>query len=220
MRQHNKARSGCVTCKRRHLRCDETRPLCQRCCSSGLTCEGYQLLAALMFDYSASIEERQRMQYFIERAAPSMEICNGPNHEFWAQIVLQASFSKRCIRMALLCMSAYHQSLVDHEKSSCHQKYARSQYLRALRSASQDKYGDDVQAKIELLVISVLFRTIAVFRNDRETSLIHLQHGRFLLRDIQIMKSQSTIINYSLANYIIKPKLKWSESWLLSANVL
>ncbi|CZR56521.1 uncharacterized protein PAC_06410 [Phialocephala subalpina] len=32
---------GCITCKKRHLRCDERKPGCKRCINSGRTCEGY-----------------------------------------------------------------------------------------------------------------------------------------------------------------------------------
>ncbi|KAF7874539.1 uncharacterized protein EAF02_008516 [Botrytis sinoallii] len=36
-----KVRSGCVTCKRRRIKCDERKPECNRCQVFGVTCEGY-----------------------------------------------------------------------------------------------------------------------------------------------------------------------------------
>ncbi|KPI38749.1 uncharacterized protein AB675_5717 [Cyphellophora attinorum] len=33
--------SGCQTCKRRRVKCDETKPTCTRCARSSLQCEGY-----------------------------------------------------------------------------------------------------------------------------------------------------------------------------------
>ncbi|KAI5468131.1 fungal-specific transcription factor domain-containing protein [Mariannaea sp. PMI_226] len=33
--------SGCWTCRAKHVKCDETRPTCNRCQRSGLSCEGY-----------------------------------------------------------------------------------------------------------------------------------------------------------------------------------
>jgi hypothetical protein len=36
-----KSRNGCLTCRRRHVKCDETRPACRRCNSYGARC-GYQ----------------------------------------------------------------------------------------------------------------------------------------------------------------------------------
>ncbi|KAE8548342.1 hypothetical protein EYB25_008720 [Talaromyces marneffei] len=38
---HPKVRTGCLTCKRRHKKCDENRPSCRRCIASGRECEGY-----------------------------------------------------------------------------------------------------------------------------------------------------------------------------------
>ncbi|WYZ41225.1 hypothetical protein EsH8_V_000120 [Colletotrichum jinshuiense] len=37
----SRTRSGCLTCKRRHRKCDETRPDCLQCLGQGVECEGY-----------------------------------------------------------------------------------------------------------------------------------------------------------------------------------
>ncbi|KAI0834702.1 hypothetical protein F5Y06DRAFT_150319 [Hypoxylon sp. FL0890] len=39
---HSKVRSGCVTCKKRRVKCDETKPSCGRCEKSGYVCGGYE----------------------------------------------------------------------------------------------------------------------------------------------------------------------------------
>ncbi|KAI0157799.1 hypothetical protein GGR57DRAFT_460931 [Xylariaceae sp. FL1272] len=36
-----KVRTGCITCKRRHVKCDEGKPTCAECKRVGLACEGY-----------------------------------------------------------------------------------------------------------------------------------------------------------------------------------
>ncbi|KAK4143080.1 sterol uptake control protein 2 [Dichotomopilus funicola] len=38
-RPHPKTRTGCRTCKRRRVKCDESRPSCRRCIKSGLPCD-------------------------------------------------------------------------------------------------------------------------------------------------------------------------------------
>lgn len=38
---HNKVRTGCLTCKIRRKKCDETWPACTRCTSTGRKCDGY-----------------------------------------------------------------------------------------------------------------------------------------------------------------------------------
>ncbi|KAK8002037.1 hypothetical protein PG991_014259 [Apiospora marii] len=42
----SRSRNGCVTCKKRHVRCDERRPACFRCEKAGLDCQGYTSRAA------------------------------------------------------------------------------------------------------------------------------------------------------------------------------
>ncbi|KJR87708.1 uncharacterized protein SPSK_07171 [Sporothrix schenckii 1099-18] len=40
-RRRAKVKTGCRTCKLRKVKCDEGRPACSRCVSTGRTCEGY-----------------------------------------------------------------------------------------------------------------------------------------------------------------------------------
>ncbi|KAG9801586.1 hypothetical protein KCU63_g24987, partial [Aureobasidium melanogenum] len=38
-RSHTKSRTGCKTCKRRHIRCDETFPQCRNCTKHQVRCD-------------------------------------------------------------------------------------------------------------------------------------------------------------------------------------
>ncbi|KAG6359447.1 hypothetical protein INS49_012968 [Diaporthe citri] len=42
----HRARTGCITCKRRHVKCDEARPHCSNCRNGNRVCEGYVATAA------------------------------------------------------------------------------------------------------------------------------------------------------------------------------
>ncbi|KUJ17507.1 uncharacterized protein LY89DRAFT_668827 [Mollisia scopiformis] len=37
-----KVKTGCITCKVRRVKCDETKPKCQRCIKFGIECDGYR----------------------------------------------------------------------------------------------------------------------------------------------------------------------------------
>ncbi|KAH6871789.1 hypothetical protein B0T10DRAFT_259426 [Thelonectria olida] len=39
-----RVRTGCITCKTRHLKCDERKPTCQRCEKDQAICDGYKIL--------------------------------------------------------------------------------------------------------------------------------------------------------------------------------
>ncbi|KAF2199339.1 hypothetical protein GQ43DRAFT_119152 [Delitschia confertaspora ATCC 74209] len=41
-RKQSKSRNGCITCKAKRLKCDETKPSCQQCARRSVTCGGYK----------------------------------------------------------------------------------------------------------------------------------------------------------------------------------
>ncbi|KAF2263379.1 hypothetical protein CC78DRAFT_465656 [Lojkania enalia] len=41
-RKQSKSRNGCITCKAKRLKCDETKPSCQQCARRNVTCGGYK----------------------------------------------------------------------------------------------------------------------------------------------------------------------------------
>ncbi|KAK0504799.1 hypothetical protein EDD18DRAFT_1126419 [Armillaria luteobubalina] len=37
--QHTRSRTGCLTCRRRRVKCEETKPTCRNCIRDSLNCE-------------------------------------------------------------------------------------------------------------------------------------------------------------------------------------
>jgi len=57
---------GCIVCKSRRVKCDETRPSCRRCFRAGMKCKGYE--SALKFiDENARIKHTQVVAQTQER---------------------------------------------------------------------------------------------------------------------------------------------------------
>lgn len=73
MKNKQKSRSGCRTCKLRRLRCDETKPACRNCTQKNLDCPGYQ----------------QRLQWSTKHEKPWTATTSGP--ENFNQLVSAAS---------------------------------------------------------------------------------------------------------------------------------
>ncbi|KAJ5697999.1 hypothetical protein N7462_000004 [Penicillium macrosclerotiorum] len=48
-----KVRTGCITCKARRVKCDETKPACVRCTTTGRRCDGYAPLKTSFPEYKA-----------------------------------------------------------------------------------------------------------------------------------------------------------------------
>lgn len=55
-----KVKSGCVTCKKRHVKCDEAKPTCSRCIKASVECLGYHEGTGTPEDGRVGRRKRQR----------------------------------------------------------------------------------------------------------------------------------------------------------------
>ncbi|KAE9583116.1 Aspercryptin biosynthesis cluster-specific transcription regulator atnN [Colletotrichum fructicola] len=130
----SRVKSGCKTCKIRRVKCDENRPACQRCLSTGRTCDGYgiwgggggrPLLASSHAAHplaqpssisrhntragalSLSHDEHRQFEWFARRTTgklPGVFTCA----LFWETLVLQASSTEPAVLYAVLALGAAH----------------------------------------------------------------------------------------------------------------
>ncbi|QGI70367.1 hypothetical protein CEK26_002700 [Fusarium fujikuroi] len=120
----------CEDCRRiarpagtvRRVKCDEARPACTRCTSTGRTCDGYgettleqpsqvqSQIQAVTYGYRNSQEARS-MQFFMERTLS--QLTSFFPDEFWGISILQVAQSEPSISHALVSFSAYHEDYVN-----------------------------------------------------------------------------------------------------------
>lgn len=84
-RQHNKTRTGCITCRRRHLKCDEGKPGCNRCVEGRRRCEGYDTPVPWIFDpqpAKATVVYQPASNLWTGRTPASK---NGSTNQSWMQ---------------------------------------------------------------------------------------------------------------------------------------
>ncbi|KAK0710333.1 hypothetical protein B0T26DRAFT_743412 [Lasiosphaeria miniovina] len=133
-----KVKTGCATCRIRKIKCDEKKPFCQKCISTGRTCEGYKSpfrfftsplnnnghAGAIKSNAAGALQPRQPTN-LTEIALQDVELLNryfstktmfdvnlGCSEE--AKQVLQASLTHPAIRHAVLSLKA----LRGHVESS------------------------------------------------------------------------------------------------------
>ncbi|KAH8879480.1 hypothetical protein GQ53DRAFT_800186 [Thozetella sp. PMI_491] len=153
-----RVKSGCQTCKARRVKCDETRPACSRCTSTGRVCEGYGIWGggitinsrrperkspsrdieafvlrppAPISVLSTSTEEKEYFDWFKVRTLHKLS--GSFVSRFWNTLVLQASFQEPAILHAVLALSAVHRRGVDIT--------AEEQPLKAIELREQDKFA-------------------------------------------------------------------------------
>ncbi|RFU25489.1 hypothetical protein B7463_g10846, partial [Scytalidium lignicola] len=126
-----KCRTGCVTCRMRHVKCDEGKPDCLRCIRIGLTCGGYPSLRSSgtgtgvsrsslepnselqapewqLAQLPGSPKERRAIEFFYHCTVP--QLSGLFSHSFWGRFVLQLGIRDPAIRHAMIAVSTIHEA--------------------------------------------------------------------------------------------------------------
>ncbi len=114
-----KVRSGCVTCKIRRIKCDEAKPECSRCISTGRKCDGYEIKPRKKRSDCLTINkplpvindigpaELRSLGFFHHKSAPSLS--SYFDAEFWTRLVFQMSYVEPSVRHAMIALGALHE---------------------------------------------------------------------------------------------------------------
>jgi hypothetical protein len=156
-------RTGCITCRIRKIKCDEARPSCQKCISTGRKCDGYSTVPFSREDLRAasqsspqdstesnltviprlvssttfsSVAEKRYFQFFRQQTVAGTTLLL--DARFWDRLVLQACDAEPAIKHAVLAIAAFHNSTIqqtDRSSAQEHLAYAEKQYHTALGEA-------------------------------------------------------------------------------------
>ncbi|KAK4216722.1 hypothetical protein QBC37DRAFT_278556, partial [Rhypophila decipiens] len=126
-----RSRIGCITCKIRRVKCDETRPACNRCISTGRTCDGYPATgapsqhstrralatavrqlqvvgpAARVLGKPLPVDDAACFDFF-RLCTASMTTSVFPGEKFWSLQMLQAAHAEPAIWKAAVALGAFH----------------------------------------------------------------------------------------------------------------
>ena len=196
----------------RHIKCDEHKPACEKCSSTGRVCDGYavsvSVQSSLVEDFqvvscgqsacfkspSVSIlgneKERRSFDFFRFQTLQELEISlNAPT---WNRLILQASHSNPVIRNAAVALGSLGErfyingvsTLSNAAANSCH-VYARLQYQKALQGL-RDCLHNKGESTVGLTLISCFMFVVFEFMQGNEgAALTHLRSGLKILRGFQ-----------------------------------
>ncbi|KAF4448677.1 Transcriptional regulatory protein moc3 [Fusarium austroafricanum] len=125
-------KTGCQTCRIRRVRCDENKPFCTRCTSTGRTCGGYSSPSSPFLSASPpalhsnlsnpaadlklilprhSPEEVRSYQYFLQVTAPSLA---GTFYaDFWLTEMPRVCLSDAAIWYAVVSLGSAHEGFAE-----------------------------------------------------------------------------------------------------------
>jgi len=167
----------------RRVKCDESKPSCEKCVKAGRTCVGYlpdnhgnehskaptltdpkfglckdQLIVV---DISGTSRERSCFEFFRSYTIPQL---SGFDTNFWNRLLLQATHHEPAIRHAAIGLGSLHQrfesdknSVLGLNKNTDSDGFALQQYVKAIRLLIQPIHDRGKQAADVVLMTCVLF---------------------------------------------------------------
>ncbi|KAE9377133.1 hypothetical protein N431DRAFT_480242 [Stipitochalara longipes BDJ] len=214
-----KVKSGCITCKTRRVKCDETKPACLRCQKFGRICDGYapepsqhrglidiqpRIRFADFYGPSMTIhtseDEARYFDFFTERTAH--ELSGFFDSTFWSQLVLQESHNVAAIRHAVIALGALNKSLesapgpdlkvnVIQSIDKMHHQHAVSQHLKAIQALNHYISSSSSPQLRNALIACLLFVCFETFQGSYASSVQQTYGGLKILRSYYVGKPGS-----------------------------
>lgn len=181
-KKHTKVRTGCIVCKKRRIKCDETKPKCLRCTKAGWDCEGYDVPRTWLFDHSRSPSELQEERHQHPHQRKTVETINVLFEvPYWRDIVMQISYSEYAIKYAVLTLASLHETMMIPLTSSNFDLVAytskRNSSLKECSRAICLLTSVSYQSKSLILTATSLFFSLETFHNHYGRILSHLHIG-------------------------------------------
>ncbi|KAI9644520.1 tRNA A64-2'-O-ribosylphosphate transferase [Ciborinia camelliae] len=205
-----KVKSGCITCKARRVKCDETKPQCLRCQKFGRICDGYaqetpsrgsmmpiqpRIPTADFYTPSISVEateeEGRYFRYFCDRTAYQLPGYFDPS--FWNHIILQESHNVTPIRHAVIAIGALNKAIgeapgpnlkvnVIQDIHKKHYEFAVLQHLKAIQALNQYISSSNGPQLRTALMACLLFVCFETIQGSYASSVQQTYGGLKLLR--------------------------------------
>ncbi|EHK23414.1 uncharacterized protein TRIVIDRAFT_147011 [Trichoderma virens Gv29-8] len=191
---HRRVKTGCQTCKKRRVKCDEGRPACQRCVSTGRVCDGYGIWvrSKQMQSLQKVVVMSQRrtiagqpaslgFEYF--RRYTTTKLPGLFESGFWDSLVLQASEQEPAVLHAVTALGAAHKN---------EERISLTEYNKAIRHLRRSLNRSDKEALRVCLITCMLFVCIELLRGGFKAGHAHLSNGLRILREIQRREGVTT----------------------------
>lgn len=171
------------------MKCDEAKPNCRKCTSTGRKCDGYPVLETTPADsfWSASDSKtlailspcgppldllgggKQRHSFHFFRSITASQLSGFCGDGFWDKLVLQASHHEPAIRHAVIALGSLHGRFIRHNGllSRCDpllhlDEFALQEYSLAIKCLYEQFSRQDKPAVDVCLVSCVLFACFEV----------------------------------------------------------
>ncbi|KAK7417443.1 hypothetical protein QQX98_004563 [Neonectria punicea] len=183
-----KVRTGCLTCK---VKCDEAKPDCQRCTTTGRKCDGYappkpesglqSYRPRHAFGGVNTAAEGRALQFFSETAGPFLSGAMDP--QFWTQLVMQFSSFEPAVRHSVVAISSLYEQVHVDARSAVDVRLGDNRLaLRHYNAAINDLKAMDNPSVV--LLVCILFTCIECLQSNREAAIRHCKAGIAIMQNV------------------------------------
>ena len=173
----------------RHIKCDEEKPNCRKCRSTGRRCDGYVPVGAISLTVDVRGDHEERRGYHFFRLKSIGEIIGQQDADFWKRLFLQASHSQPAVKHALIAIASVHESLelAENDAARYYDAAARKRrafslihYNKAIQLLVRDNQDSSDRLRT-ILIMCILFIVFEGFQSGYIACALHLQSGLALL---------------------------------------
>lgn len=200
----NKTKTGCDTCKRRRVKCDEGKPTCDNCNRFGRICEGYPLAAidaqrrrrvsqhpksnsAAQAQFPQQINltygmdgESQWLEKWFDNTAKELAKFSCPY--FWYTLIPQVSWSHQSVRQALIAVAIICEESCSLQRKGHDSSKALYYYNESIRALTKIK-GDKSASTDVVMLCCILFWIFENIENRPYAAITHLQAAVNILNE-------------------------------------
>ncbi|KAF1975017.1 hypothetical protein BU23DRAFT_530781 [Bimuria novae-zelandiae CBS 107.79] len=202
-----KVRTGCLTCKSRRIKCDEAKPACFRCTSTGRSCGGYVANGTMQTTRStpsiiSPLQDKVVTQSWSGDGIPYLEfyyhcairnLSNRFDNGFWSRTALQLARSEPSIYHALIALGYLAKTEPGnlkhaHSRLTYQDKTLNFHYSKAVGLLVERM--DEKSCTVELgLVACLLFVCIEFFKGNFMTAFTHLHSGLKIISELPYIQT-------------------------------
>ncbi|KAL6694536.1 hypothetical protein J3F84DRAFT_377157 [Trichoderma pleuroticola] len=190
-----KVKTGCLTCKKRRVKCDEAKPSCKRCVSTGRVCDGYGIWDSSKAPGKLKVKRAGALSNTI--VLSQVQGVSGKSHSigfeyfrrytinklpgvfesgFWNSLVFQACVEDPAVLHAATALGAAHKN---------EEAISLMEYNQAIQHLRRHLNRLDNDALRVSLITCMIFACLELLRGGFKTGHAHLSNGMQLLREIQ-----------------------------------
>lgn len=191
------------------MKCDEEKPFCRRCQSTGRTCDGYSTAKIPRYQVTTqkptstfvlprtifpkcpgSYQERRCFSYFHNRTATML--AGYFDSKFWEQLILQISVAEPAIRHGIVALGSLHEARsdinetdIEHNLPDAALHFSLQQYNKSIAYLNNHMSVESGQSVEVVLMCCMLFISFESLQGNHDSSRRHLVSGAKILSQWQ-----------------------------------